>query len=90
MDAANPSKLYDTLSNYACRSILNNRVSYQKPRIDYELIDKKEGNIKLSAITKPAFKETKSSSILRAVKGLTVTVAAYSMGTSMLILCQTF
>jgi hypothetical protein len=37
----------------------------------------------------PEFKVMKSSSILSAVKGLTVIVAAYSMGESLLILCQT-
>lgn len=36
----------------------------------------------------PGFRLTKSSSILNAVKGLTVTVAAYSTETSLRILCQ--
>lgn len=37
----------------------------------------------------PEFRVVKSSSILNAVKGLTVIVAAYSIGESLLILCQT-
>ena len=37
----------------------------------------------------PEFKLMKSSSILKAVRGLTVIVAAYSIGDSLLILCQT-
>jgi hypothetical protein len=39
--------------------------------------------------TVPEFRVTKSWSILKAVKGLTVIVAAYSIGESLLILCQT-
>jgi hypothetical protein len=38
----------------------------------------------------PGLSFTKSWSILSAVNGLTVIVAAYSMGTSLRTLCQTF
>jgi len=49
----------------------------------------KEKNTKTRDMLVPGFKVMKSSSILKAVKGLTVIVAAYSMGDSLLILCQT-
>jgi len=38
----------------------------------------------------PEFKVTQCSSMRSAVKGLTVIVAAYSIGTPFSILCQTF
>jgi len=38
----------------------------------------------------PEFKVTQSSSIRRAVRGLTVIVAAYSIGTPLFTLCHTF
>lgn len=81
-------KLNNALPYNACGSILNNSISYSNQIVIGEE-KTKERCIEVTDGAVPLFKVTKSSSILRAVKGLTVIVAAYSRGEFLFILYHT-
>jgi len=93
MDAPMSCKLDDTLPDNARSPILHYTISCndvfdnkkQKQKWNFKVNWKNRYGMD----TVPEFRVTKSWSILKAVKGLTVIVAAYSIGESLLILCQT-
>lgn len=87
MDATILCKLNNALPHDAGGSILNNSISYW--HLISQLKERKKKLREITDVDVPDFRVVKSSSILRAVNGLTVTVAAYSKGESLLILYHT-